>query len=301
MSPSLRAAALAAALLAGACRLEPPDPASQAAAILRKHPADFTDQLVSMDALAAREVAYLEPGSAPATRISLAESLYAYATRLKPALAAAESDSARIAALNAFVFDSLGMAALEGDTTLAASVPGIALSRRKGSCVALVLLYLGLGRALDLPLVPVILPGHVAVRLRRGAEARNIETLRGGIARTDSFYREAFSLGKRPWYSLADAAPAKALAALLFNMGNARRAHGDAASAAEVFKVVEEILPGFPEALGSLGVCAWMLGDGDTARARFRAALAGDSLAPPALANLRLLDSAAAPAPQNPK
>lgn len=288
-----RAAAAAAALLAGACRLEPPDPASQAAAILRKHPSDFTDQLVALDALASREVAFLEPSAVPTRRTSLAESLYAYAARLKPVLAAAASDSQRVSILNAFVFDTLGMAALDGDTTLAAAVPGLALAHRRGSCVALTLIYLGLGKALDLPLVPVFLPGHICVRLRRGAEARNIEILRSGIARTDSFYRETFALGKRPWYSLADAPPEHALAALLFNMGNARRAHGDAGAAAEEFRLVAEILPGFPEALGSLGVCAWMQGDTAMAKLRFREALAGDSLSPPALRNLQSIESAA--------
>ena len=292
VTSSLRAAAFAAALLAGACRLEPPDPASQAAAILSKHPSDFTDQLVALDALAAREVAWLEPSAVPAVRPSLAESLYAYAARLKPSLAAAGTDSARIAVLNAFIFDSLGMAALDADTTLAAAVPGLALSHRRGSCVALTLIYLGLGKALDLPLVPVFLPGHICVRLRRGGEPQNIETLRGGIARTDSFYREAFALGKRPWYSLADAAPEQALAALLFNMGNARRAHGDPAVAAEEFRLVAEILPGFPEALGSMGVCAWMRGDTAAAALRFREALQGDSLSPPALRNLQALGTA---------
>lgn len=289
VTPAFRAGIAAAAFLAAACRLEPPDPASQAAAILHKHPSDFIDQLVSMDALAAREAAFLEPASVPAGRPSLAESLYAYSARLKPLLALASTDSARIGALNSFLFDTLGITALDRDTTLSASVPGLALAHRRGSCVALTLIYLGLGRSLDLPLVPIFLPGHVAVRLSRGGQSRNIETLRGGIARSDSFYRETFALGKRPWYSLAEAKPEHALSALLFNMANARRSRGDAAIAAEEYRLVEESLPGFPEALGNLGVTAWMQGDTASARERFRAALAGDSLAPQAIRNSEAL------------
>ena len=291
----LRRAALTAAFLAAAlarCRLEPPDPASQAAAILHKHPSAFADQLASLDALASREVAELEPGSLPPQLPLLAESLYAYACRLKPAMAAAaaapDPDSARIAMLNAFVFDSLAIVPLDADTTLAASVPSLALARRKGSCVALVLVYLALGQALDLPLVPVFLPGHVCIRFRGHGRARYLETLRRGIARSDSFYRETFSLSQRPWYSLADAKPEQALAALVFNLGNARLSHGDLATAAEEFRLAGEALPGFPEALGNQGVCLWLQGDKAGAKAKFLAALEGDSLSPPALRNLVL-------------
>ena len=288
-TPAAARLAAAFALSVSACRLEKPDPASQAAAILRKHPSEFRDQLASLDALAMREVAELEPAAMPAGRPILAESVYAYATRLKPRMAAATADSSRIAVLNAFFFDSLGIVALDSDTTLAASVPSLALAHRRGSCVALVLLYLAVGRALDLPLSPVFLPGHVAARLRRGAEpAINIETLRRGIARSDSFYRETFSLGKRPWYSLADGKPDQALAALLFNMANARRARGETGTAAEEYRLVAEALPGFPEALGNLGVCALAQGDRESAARSFREALAGDSLSA-ARANLEAL------------
>jgi Transglutaminase-like superfamily len=273
------------ALATAACRLEKPDPASQAAAILRKHPADFQDQLASLDALAAREAAELEPMAAPAIRPILAESLYAYRTRLKPRMDAAGSDRERLEGLHAFLFDSLGIVPLDSDTSLAASVPSLALAHRRGSCVALCLLYLALGRSLDLPLVPIFLPGHVALRFRpREGDAVNVETLRRGIARTDSFYRETFALGKRPWYSLADGRPEQALAALLFNMANARRKGGDPTGAAEEYRLVAEIMPGFPEALGNQGVCA--LGRDREAAARlFREAYAGDSLSP-ARANL---------------
>lgn len=280
--------AVLAALLSG-CRLEKPDPASQAAAILRKHPADFQDQLAALDALAAREVAELEPAAVPAARPILAESLYAYRTRLKASLAAAASDRERIDRLNAFFFDSLGIVPLDADTTLAASVPSLALAHRRGSCVALGLLYLAVGRPLGLPLAPIFLPGHMALRLRPAAgDPINIETLRRGIARSDSFYRETFALGKRPWYSLSDAEPGQALAALLFNMANARRAFGDLGIAAEEYRLVAEALPAFPEALGNRGVCALREGDRETAARLFREAFAGDSLSP-ARANLERL------------
>ncbi|MDQ3001926.1 MAG: transglutaminase-like domain-containing protein [Fibrobacterota bacterium] len=303
-------AVLPAALVFAACSLEPPDPASQAAAILHKHPSDFLDRLVSLDALAAREVLGLEPGES--IRSGLAESLYAYTLRLRPALAAVAfadsvaADSARIAVINAFVFDSLRIVPILDSAPLSASVPSLVLAHRKGSCVGLVLLYLALGRSLDLPLVPVFLPGHIAVRYRGGTgrdrggtggsadsvdrPARNIETLRRGIPRTDSFYRETFSLRKRPWYSLFDAKPDQALAALVFNLGNAHRAAGRLDAAREEYRLVEEALPGFPEALGNLGVCFLVSGEKALAREKFLAALAGDSLSEQAHRNLVVLE-----------
>ncbi|MEO7424492.1 MAG: transglutaminase family protein [Fibrobacteria bacterium] len=302
-----------------ACRLERPDPVSQAAAILNKHPSEFRDQLASLDALALRE--WRESNVTEITkypeRSILAESLFAYSRRLKPVLAAlpgardqADSDanrfasarihldsarsrldSARIAVLNAFIFDTLGIAADTVGADFANSVPSLVLQRRTGACVGLTLLYLALGRYLDLDLVPVFLPGHVFVRyLPQGGVPRNIETLRRGIARSDSFYRERFSLDKRPWYSLADARPEQALAALVFNLANMHRAAGDLKTSKEEFRLVESVLPGFPEALGSWGACLLMEGDKTAARVRLLAALSGDSLSAPAALNLEELE-----------
>ncbi len=293
-------AALAAAALLTGCRLERPDPASQAAAILNKHPSDFPDQLASLDALALREMKFLRSDSAAGKdaaagvafpdRSVLAESLYRYSQRLRPALASLTADSSRIALLNAFLFDTLAIVPDTVGDDLAASIPTLILQRRRGACVGLTLMYLALGRSLDLPMVPVFLPGHVFVRyLSPRGSPRNIETLRGGIARSDSFYRETFALRKRPWYSLADARPEQALAALVFNLGNAHRAAGDLAAAKAEFGLAENAVPGFPEALGSLGACLLWEGEKAQAREKFLAALKGDSLSQPALINLAVL------------
>lgn len=289
-------AALAAGLclLLGAC-LERPDPASQAAAILNKRPSAFLDRLVALDALAAAEAAAAEAAEAASAGASrpapaLAESLHAYAARLRPALEAAPDDSARISLLNAFLFDTLGIVPLPDDSALASSIPSRVLAGRRGNCVGLVLLYLALGQGLDLPLVPVFLPGHVMVRYRSAGLVRNLETLRRGLARTDSFYRAAFSLEKRPWYTLDDARPGQALGALVFNLGNFHRARGDRASARWEYRLAEESLPGFPEALGNLGADRLSAGEPEKARELLLASLAGDSLAEPAWRNLRIIE-----------
>jgi regulator of sirC expression with transglutaminase-like and TPR domain len=217
----------------------------------------------------------------------LAESLHHQALRLEPVLTSASGDSERIVILTAFISDSLGLAPLTDDTTLASSLPSRVLADRKGGCLGLVLLYLALAERLDLPLVPIFLPGHIALRWRGDSLDRNIETLRGGIARSDSFYRENFFLARRPWYSLADGNPDQALAALVFNLANLHQAQDKVAAAKEEYKLVLDRLPGFPEALGNLGAVLLKLGEMEPARQYLIAALAGDSLGGPARENLR--------------
>jgi hypothetical protein len=298
---SLRRAALLAlhlALLPVAC-LERPDPASQAAAILNKRPAGFQDRLIALDALASAELGI--PG-----RPALAESLHALAARLRPALAGAFPggapgtgsagdggfDSLRAGILDAFLFDTLGLVPLLDDTTLASSLPSRVLADRRGGCLGLSLLYLALAEALGLPLRPVFLPGHVMVRWRSPSLVRNVETLRRGLARGDGFYRETFSLARRPWYALADARPDQALAALVFNLANLHRAREMLAAAEAEYRLAESFLPAWPEALGNLGATLMLAGDRDGAREYLEAALAGDSLAAPALRNLETLGRA---------
>lgn len=263
------------------CRLERPDPAAQASAILHKHPSDFLDQLRALDALAAAEIGL--PSGA------LAESLYRQSSRLKPLLAKAANDSAKIALLNAWIFDSLSILPIADSNDLAASLPSRVLTERKGSCLGLTLVYLALGRSLGLPLNPVFLPGHIFIRYRSAAYTCNIETLRRGLARTDSFYRETFSLRLRPWYTLEAGDPKQALAALVFNLGNTHRKNGDWPTALAEYGLVEEALPGYPEALGNQGAGLLVSGDLRGAEAKLLAAYQGDSLAEPARQNLAAL------------
>jgi regulator of sirC expression with transglutaminase-like and TPR domain len=290
--PLRRPFALAFALLFPAC-IEKPDPASQAAAILHKHPSSFLDKTVSLDALADRELGL-------GTRPILAESLHAFATRLRPALATASGDSAQIEVLNRFLFDTLGIEPVLSDMGLASSLPSRVILDRKGSCVGLVLLYLALADQLDLPAAPLFLPGHLALRFGDGRAGRSVETLRRGIARSDSFYRETFSLDRRPWYTLAPAPREAALGALLFNLANLHRARGHADWAAWEYRLALELVPGWPEAAGSLGGIHLEAGRLDSAGLYLKASQAGDSAAAPIAKNLELLDRARGAVPVTP-
>lgn len=274
--PSLLAAL---ALWAG-CSLEKPDPAAQAAGILHKHPADFIDQLSALETVVLKEI------GARSGPTALTESLYAYRSRLQPLMAAAGHDSEKAAILNAWVFDTLKVEPIMDARELETSLPGRVLETRRGSCVGLSLLFLALGETLQLPIYPVFLPGHVFVRYRAPGYRRNFETLRRGLARSDSFYLATFTLEKRPWYGLREREPRQVLAALVFNLGNTHREGRKRSAALAEFRLVEELLPGFPEALGNQGALHLEAGNRPMAKQCLLAALAGDSLAAPAWRNL---------------
>ena len=260
------------------CKLERPDPASAAAAILHKHPADFLAALTALDALASTEV-----GLPPVPWVN---ELYRQSAQLKPLLKSVGSDSEKVGILNAWIFDTLSMAPSSDSTSLSGSLPSRVLTNHKGSCLGLTLLYLAFGQTLGLPLYPVFLPGHIFVRFHSASYTCNIETLRHGLARSDAFYRQEFFLNQRPWYTLMDAEPKQGLAALVFNLGNTHRARGDMQYALMEYQLTEEAIPGFPEALSNQGAVLLLLGSLKEAKIKLSEAVKGDSVNNPASINL---------------
>ena len=260
------------------CKLERPDPASAAAAILHKHPSDFLSALTALDALASAEVGL------PA--VPWLDLLYRHSSLLKPLLKNAGSDSEKVSILNAWIFDSLSVVTQPDSTHLAGSLPSRVLTSNQGSCLGLTLLYLALGQTLQLPLRPVLLPGHIFVRFRSQTYTCNIETLRRGLARSDDFYRQEFFLDKRPWYTLSDGDPKQALAALVFNLANTHRSRGELKYALTEYQLTEEAIPGFPEALANQGAVLLATGAVKDAEMKLTASLAGDSINTPASKNL---------------
>ncbi len=264
----------------GGCRPEKTDVVAESAAILHQQPPDFIDQLSHLDALAMGEK------SGSWVHSTLADSLTLYREHLRPLLGLANSDSEKVNLLNAWIFDSLGVMPVTDTGDLATSLPSQVLRNRQGSCLGISLLFLALGEALDMPLRPVFLPGHIFVRYRSKEYTRNVETLRKGLDRSDSFYRDHFYLARRPWYSLQEAELGDALAALVFNLANTHRSRGKRDEALGEYRLVEEALPGFPEALGNEGALLLEAGEISTSEGKLLVALAGDSLAEPAWRNL---------------
>lgn len=268
------------------CQLEKlkPDPVSAANAILHKHPADFLNQLMALDALASKE--------AGLATYPWMEILYKASGGLKSKLAATESDSVKVILLNSWVFDSLGLVAVEDSNYLSHSLPSEVIRKKNGSCLGLTLIYLALGQTLELPLSPVLMPGHIFIRYHSNSYTCNIETLRRGLARTDSFYLSNFKLNQRPWYQLKSGTPEQALYALLFNLANHHGSHGDWKHALGEYQLILDALPGHPEALGNQGAGLMAMGENKAAEASFLKSLQGDSLSSAAKENLALINKA---------
>ncbi len=275
------------------CRIEKPDTASAALAILNKHPADYINQLVTLDALISKEMhlSLTHDNSNSPLPLSLADSLYQFANLLKPNMLLAQSDTEKIALFNSFIFDSLGLKAIDDTLDIRSSLPSQILIHRQGSCLGLVLFSLGLAEFLKLPLSPVFLPGHIFLRYQSPTHISNIEMLKRGIARSDSFYRTQFNLAAKPWYQMENYSKDQALIALLFNLANFHMYEKKWAQALDEYQVVLTILPRYPEALANAGAALYSLGDKKSAKIKLDSAFIGDSLAPPTLKNLELLNS----------
>jgi tetratricopeptide (TPR) repeat protein len=221
--------------------------------------------------------------------ISLRDSLEDYRRRLAAANLPSLSEDRRAEILAHFLFDSLQLKSLDGGEDFGLSLPSRILRDRKGSCAGLALLLMALAEKTGHEARPVFLPGHLFVRLKSGsapsASWRNVELLRGGVARSDSFYADAFQLRRRPWYRLVSREPSQVLAAFYFNRGNAYRDAGRPERAIEEYRRAENLLPGFPEALGSEGALLWSRGSGREGREKLEKSLAGDPLSKPAREN----------------
>jgi len=134
------------------------------------------------------------------------------------------------------------------------------LAARKGSCLGLGALMLGLGERLGLPLDGVMVPGHFFVRTRE-ASPRNIELLRAGEVMPDAWYRTKYG----PWPEHDSAyfrplAPSELVGLHWFNAGNFLRHQGQLAAAAKAFARAAAEFPAFAEAHASLGAVEQLQG-----------------------------------------
>ena len=134
------------------------------------------------------------------------------------------------------------------------------LAARRGSCLGLGALMLGLAERLGLPLDGVLVPGHFFVRTRE-SPPRNIELLRGGEAMPDSWYRTKYG----PWPEHDSAyfrplGPSELVGLHWFNAGNFLRRQGQLAAAAKAFARASEEFPAFAEAHASLGAVEQLQG-----------------------------------------
>ncbi len=126
----------------------------------------------------------LEPELDPA---AMRQAFSALATTAREAIDAIDNPRDQIDALNEILLHGREVGYLSNlywrDCSLAA-----ALLRRQGNCLATSTLYVLIGRALELPIHMVTVPGHAYVRWEDDTSRINIETTAGGVEHSDATY-----------------------------------------------------------------------------------------------------------------
>jgi hypothetical protein len=185
-----------------------------------------------------------------------------------------ENDSSIVRRISS-MFSRIGMVPVlqPNDSDL---VPSLAWERRRAGCVPLGLMWSHLLGSKGVKVSPVLVPGHLVLV---DGDGRLIETLRGGIFRSRSFYDSAFRLSERPYYHGLRPDSNAILAAMLVQAGLLEWKKSRPTSAESAFAAAAKICPGLPEAEGNLGLIQRELGREAEGRTRLEFALRGDPLA----------------------
>ncbi|HEU4401053.1 MAG TPA: transglutaminase family protein [Candidatus Polarisedimenticolia bacterium] len=110
------------------------------------------------------------------------------ADRLRTVMSGSENGPERVAILNRFVFEQIGVRASQDLRDPGNLLLARVLERRQGYCVGIASLYLVLAERLGLPIFAVATPAHVFLRYDDGDRCINIETLQQGAGVSDDQY-----------------------------------------------------------------------------------------------------------------
>ena len=114
-----------------------------------------------------------------------------FAKRLRARLAPGAAAEDRVIALNEFLFDDLGFRGNADDYyDPRNSYLNEVLDRRKGIPITLSVLYLEIGRRIELPLEGVSFPGHFLVRLPMRGGTLALDPFSGGAPQSEDELRE---------------------------------------------------------------------------------------------------------------
>jgi regulator of sirC expression with transglutaminase-like and TPR domain len=113
------------------------------------------------------------------------------ARRLRARLAVAAGEEERVVALNEFLFDDLGFSGNTEDYyDPRNSYLNEVLDRRTGIPITLAILYMEIGRRIELPLEGVSFPGHFLVRMKVRGGTLVLDPFSGGAPQSESELRE---------------------------------------------------------------------------------------------------------------
>lgn len=162
------------------------------------------------------------------------------------------------------------------------------LSRRKGNCLGLSLLYLALADRLGVPFRGVYVPSHCFVRYEGNGDRLNVEFAEGGASWDDDRYRRLFRIRPaRPY--LRSLPPAGMLGVFLKTLGAGYSRKGREQDALRLYDEAERLFPGLPDVHYNAGVSLQKLGRNDEAIRKYRRALDLDPEMAAARDNLGIL------------
>lgn len=132
-----------------------------------------------------------------------------------------------------------------------AAFPQTALSTKAANCIGATSLLLLLSEKMDVPLFPVLLPGHIFLRYDDGQERFNIEPNRSGYAHPDSYYVARYATTAQSFYDLHHLSPSEFAGVVRYEMGNQFRNKGQLQEALQAYRAAFHYLPGYAEAYGN--------------------------------------------------
>ncbi|MBE0604082.1 MAG: tetratricopeptide repeat protein [Deltaproteobacteria bacterium] len=223
--------------------------------------------------------------ASPLDEAKTARELDRLADRLRPAVAAAKGGPGVVDAFRVVLLEEEGFRydAVAGnpENFLAGGV----ISRKRGNCLGLSLLWLSLAERLGVPFRGAYVPGHCFVRYEGKGARVNVEFSDGGAPWEDELYLRKFRLrGHGPY--LRSLSAAEMLGVFLKSVGAAYAGKGRHGEALTIYAEAERMYPGLPDAHYNAGVSLQRLGRTDEAIAKYRKALSLDPYMAPARGNL---------------
>jgi len=225
---------------------------------------------------------------APTDESGMERELARLSDRLRPLLSNATTGKQVVDAFYRVLFKEEGYSydGLSGDPEN--FLLGPVLTRKRGNCLGLSMLYLALAERLSVPFRGACVPSHCFVRYEWKGDVRNVEFASRGEDWREERYRREFRIGPaRPY--LRSLGGGEMLGVFLKSLGAAYSKQGREEHALRLYDEAVRRFPGMPEAYFNAGVSLQRMGRYDEATARYRGALSLDPELAPARDNLGIV------------
>jgi regulator of sirC expression with transglutaminase-like and TPR domain len=179
------------------------------------------------------------------------------ANLIRDGMSEAGSAREKLEVLNEFFFRGLRFAVDDGGDVPESLLPDKVLARRRGSCVGLAGVYVGLASLLDLRIAAVSAPNHMYVRFDDGRERINVELLQGGKALPDDWYVRTHKIPAASVDSgvfLRSLSEREFLGNVYANLGAFYSKHGDFNNSRVLYEAALRDAPQLPNARYNLGI-----------------------------------------------